>query len=471
MIKAVIFDLDGVLIDADKWHFNALNVALQYADVEPISWQEHLTIYKGIPTREKLKILTERKGLPPELHDKIHRTKQEITRDIIAKFCAPDDEKVEMLRLLKRRYRIAVCSNAVRASVKMMLEKSGLMPYVDFYLSNEDVQKPKPDPEIYHKAIQMLGLEPHECLIVEDSDVGKRAATASGGVLCSVDGPHEVNYYRVLSAIREADQINVVIPAAGQGKRFSEVGYKHPKPLIDVAGKPMIEYVLDNFHHVGRPLVLLQKKHIVRYAADKVVLYKAPNAVIIPVDGLTEGAACTVLLAQQWIDDHRELIIANSDQYVEMNIMDFVNRMRALNADGGILTFKDNDPKWSYARCDETGRVLEVAEKVVISDQATVGIYYYKHGRDFVHYAQQMIRKNIRVNGEFYVCPVFNEFIQDGKRIYIYEIDRRQMHGLGTPQDLRAFLKYLAGKRYRRKVRAEHLEPEIHEEEKILTEA
>ncbi len=451
MIKAVIFDLDGVLIDADKWHFNALNVALQHTDVEPISWQEHLTIYKGIPTREKLKILTQRKGLSPDLYEKIHRSKQEITRDIISKFCSVDEEKVEMMRLLRRKYKIAVCSNAVRQSVELMLRKSGLISFVDFYLSNQDVTKPKPDPEIYQKAIGKLGLEPHECLIVEDSDVGKRAAAASGGILCSVDGPHEVNYYRVLSAIREADQVNLVIPAAGQGKRFSEAGYQHPKPLIDVEGKPMIEYVLDNFQNVGRPLVLLQKKHINRYAADKIVRYRAPNATIIPVDGLTEGAACTVLLARNWIDDHRELIIANSDQYVDMNIMDFVNEMRRLNADGGILTFKASDPKWSYARTDDTGRVLEVAEKVVISEHATVGIYYYKHGRDFVKYAERMIQKNIRVNGEFYVCPVFNEFIEDGKNIYIYEIDRSQMHGLGTPQDLKQFLRYLARRKYHRK--------------------
>ena len=114
MIKAVIFDMDGVLVDADKWHYNALNVALQHADVDPISWQEHLTVYKGIPTREKLRILTERKGLDPELWELVSKTKQEVTQQIIESFSTPDGEKIEMLRLLSRRYPIVVCSNSIR---------------------------------------------------------------------------------------------------------------------------------------------------------------------------------------------------------------------------------------------------------------------------------------------------------------------------------------------------------------------
>jgi len=445
MIKAIIFDLDGVLVDADKWHFNALNVALQHSDVEPISWQEHLTIYKGIPTRKKMEILTERKGLPRELWEKIHTSKQEVTRDIISKFCTVDDEKVEMMRLLKRNYKIGVCSNAVRATVELMLEKSGLMPYVDFYLSNQDVQHPKPQPDIYLKAFEKLNMRPEECVIVEDSDVGKRAALDSGGVLCSVNGAHEVNYYRVISTIIEADRVNIVIPAAGQGKRFSEAGYQHPKPLIDVLGKPMIQHVIENFRGVGRPIVLFQKKHIAQYCADKIIQAFAPDAKIVEVDGLTEGAACTVLLAQEWFNNKNELIVANSDQYVDIDLFEFIEEMRFRNADGGILTFKASEPKWSYAQYDETGRVTRVAEKVVISDQATVGIYYYKHGEDFVTFARQMIEKNVRVNSEFYVCPIFNEFIEAGKKIYLYEIPQSKMHGLGTPEDLEKFIQYTTG--------------------------
>lgn len=440
MIKAVIFDLDGVLVDADKWHFNALNVALQHSEVEPVTWQEHLTVYKGIPTRDKLGLLTERKGLDPALWPAISETKQRTTQHIIQTFCLPDHEKVEMMRLLAQNYRLVVCSNAIRASVEEMLTRSGLLPYLEFTLSNEDVSRAKPDPEMYQLAFQKLGLRPDECVIVEDSDVGKRAAIAAGGVLCSVNDPGEVNYYRVLASILQSDQINVVIPAAGQGKRFAEAGYQHPKPLIDVQGRPMLAWVMDNFTHIGKPLVLMQARHIARYRADAIVKQIASNAEVIAVDGLTEGAACTVLLAESWIDNGNELIIANSDQYVEADVQAFVEQMRAKNADGGILTFRDNDPKWSFARCDADGKVVEVAEKVVISDQATVGIYYYRHGRDFVKYARKMMERNIRVNNEFYVCPVFNEFIADGKVIYTSQIDSSQMHGLGTPENLEVFL-------------------------------
>lgn len=440
MIKAVIFDMDGVLVDADKWHYNALNVALQHADVEPISWQEHLTVYKGIPTREKLRILRERKGLDEQLFPKILASKQEVTEQIIAGFCEPDREKVEMARLLARKYRLVVCSNAVRASVDLMLERSGVKEFFEFTLSNQDVERSKPDPQIYKVAFERLGLAPEECVIVEDSDVGKAAATASGGVLCSVNDPSEVNYYRLMRTVLEHDRVNVVIPAAGQGKRFAEVGYQHPKPLIDVEGRPMIELVLDDFREIGRPIVILQERHVSRYAADFVVRHTSPSAEIVTVDGLTEGAACTVLTAEHLIDNGSELVLANSDQVVDVDLTRFLAAMRAKDADGGILVFRDTNPKWSFARTDERGLVVEVAEKNPISDLATVGIYYFRHGSDFVAGAKQMIARDRRVNGEFYVCPVFNELIEAGKRIYVHEIDAAEMHGLGTPEDLEAFL-------------------------------
>lgn len=440
MIKAILFDLDGVLVDADKWHFNALNLALQYSDIDPISWQEHLNIYKGIPTRVKLGILTERRGLDTKLWDQIAAEKQRTTEDIIERFCTPDPEKVHMMTLLKRKFKIGVCSNSIRKTVDHMLKKSGLYEFVDFSLSNEDVSNSKPHPEIYLAAFKKLGLLPDECVIVEDSEAGKQAAKASGGILCPVMGPNEVNYYRVLATVQESIQPNIVIPAAGQGKRFSEVGYQHPKPLIDVKGKPMIDLVLENFRGIGKPIVIMQQRHVEQYCADKIIQYIEPKAEVTSVDGLTEGAACTVLSAERHFNNSSELIIANSDQFLDYNLKSFIERMRAQKADGGILTFKANHPKWSYAKVGSDGLVTEVAEKVVISDQATVGVYYFRHGADFVAAARQMIQKNIKVNNEFYVCPVFNELIKAGKKIITHEIDAKLMHGLGTPEDLEAFL-------------------------------
>ena len=163
-----------------------------------------------------------------------------------------------------------------------------------------------------------------------------------------------------------------------------------------------------------------------------------PNCKIVEVDKLTEGAACTALLAKEYINKDTPLFFANSDQFVEWDSNEFLYKMNETNADGGIVSFRATHPKWSFAKIDEKGLVTEVAEKNPISDIATVGYYYWKHGSDFVKYAEDMIEKDIRVNNEFYVCPVFNQAIEDGKEIRTYDIPK--MWGLGTPEDLKYYL-------------------------------
>ena len=163
-----------------------------------------------------------------------------------------------------------------------------------------------------------------------------------------------------------------------------------------------------------------------------------PNCKIVEIDHLTNGAASTVLLAKKYIDNDYPLIICNSDQYFQWNSSSTMYKFKKTNVDGGILCFNALHPKWSYAKCDDRGMVIEVAEKKVISNNATVGFYYWKHGKDYVFYANQMIKKNIRVNNEFYVCPVFNEAIKDGKKIITNNVSK--MYGLGTPEDLNFFI-------------------------------
>ena len=163
----------------------------------------------------------------------------------------------------------------------------------------------------------------------------------------------------------------------------------------------------------------------------------------LEVDGMTDGAACTALLAKEFIDNDNPLFFANSDQFVEWNTVEFMYNMQETNADGGIVTFKATHPKWSFAKVNDDGLVTEVAEKNPISNNATIGYYYWKHGSDFVKYAEQMIEKDIRVNNEFYVCPVFNEAIQDNKKIRPFEVNG--MWGLGTPEDLQYYLNNYKG--------------------------
>lgn len=233
--------------------------------------------------------------------------------------------------------------------------------------------------------------------------------------------------------------MNVIIPMAGRGKRFEDAGYSFPKPLIDVNGKPMIQIVIENLNFSGKHIFICQEEHVKKYAIKDLLILLKLNFELITINKITRGAAETVLLAKDLINNDEELIIANSDQWIDWNNQHFLSFMHNKEADGGIVTFISTHPKWSYVRVSEKDSLVEeVAEKRPISNIATVGIYYYKHGKDFVEAAEQMIKKEICTNNEFYVAPAFNEMIQSGKKIYIYPI--AEMKGLGTPEDLREFL-------------------------------
>ena len=230
--------------------------------------------------------------------------------------------------------------------------------------------------------------------------------------------------------------MNIVIPMAGAGSRFEKAGYSFPKPLIEVKGQPMIAKVVENLDLQGTYIFLVQKAHYDQYNLESLLKMIAPGCKIVQIDGVTEGAACTVLKAKEFIDNDEQLIIANSDQWIKWNSFETISSFN--DADGGILTFKSVHPKHSFAKVDGYGFVTEVAEKNPISSDATVGIYHWKRGSDWVKYAEQMIEKNIRTNNEFYVCPVYNEAIQAGLKIKAGLVD--EMWGMGTPEELNNFL-------------------------------
>lgn len=236
--------------------------------------------------------------------------------------------------------------------------------------------------------------------------------------------------------------INIVVPMAGRGSRFANEGYELPKPLIYVHGRHMIEYVVKNIspEQEHRFIFICLQEHLEKYDLEAKLNKIAPNCIIVPVKDVTEGAACTVLLAEKYIDNEDAMMIANSDQYVDININDYLDSMK--EHDGLIMTMTADDPKWSFIKYDENNFVTLLREKEVISNEATVGIYNYKHGADFVRYAKQMIDKDIRVNNEYYVAPVYNEMIEDGKKIVYYNVGSEDngMYGLGIPEDLNKFL-------------------------------
>lgn len=231
---------------------------------------------------------------------------------------------------------------------------------------------------------------------------------------------------------------------SGAGTSFIQAGYTFPKPLIDINGTPMIQLVIENLtpKTLHKFILISKKEHYDKYSMSQIFNNATKgNFVSIPMVTSAQGAACTVLNAVDYIDSDDELIIANADQVIDVDIDDFIKFARDSKADGVIMTFNSHHPRWSYARVDKSGQVLEVAEKKVISDQATVGIYYFNKGSSFVRAVFSMIEKNIRFNNDFYVCPVFNEMILAGEKIINWEIKQSQMHGLGTPEDLNRYLK------------------------------
>ena len=445
MIKLVLFDLDGVLIDAKKLHYDALNLALE--DKYFINEDEHTNTYDGRKTKEKLNMLTMDKGLPVELHDKVYIDKQKLTLELISQL-KPIDEIISLFKELEfQNYLIGVCSNSIRRTVLTALAKTELMEYCSVILSNEDVKNSKPHPEMYWKAMSMMGVLPENTLIVEDSPPGLLAAQRSRANYIRVDDPWDVTREKILPNLKgknivkkwKDENLNVLIPMAGAGSRFADAGYTFPKPLIEVRGKSMIQVVVDNIGLDANYHFVVQKEHREKYNLDTMLNLIAENCKVIEVDGLTEGAACTALLAKKFINNNQPLFFANSDQWVDWDPVEFMYKMQETKSDGGIVTFEANHPKWSFAKTNNDGIVTEVAEKKPISTNATVGYYYWKHGSDFVKYAEEMIRKNIRVNNEFYVCPVYNQAIEDGKIIRISRA--KAMWGLGTPEDLDYYVK------------------------------
>ena len=234
---------------------------------------------------------------------------------------------------------------------------------------------------------------------------------------------------------------NIVLPMAGNGSRFKEQGYTDSKPFIDVNGKPMIQRVIENlnieFDKNFKFVILCRQEDFDRYDFSffKEIIGH-DNIEYIKLNKTTEGAACTLLTAKEFIDNRLPLLSFNSDQMIEYNAAETFSRLSL--HDGGMPCFYGEGPKWSYARSNEDGYVVEVAEKKQISNEATAGYYYWNRGSDFVKYAEQMIEANDRVNNEFYVAPVYNYAIKDGKHIVTTKVDK--IYQMGTPEDLEEYL-------------------------------
>jgi HAD superfamily hydrolase (TIGR01509 family) len=452
MIDTIIFDLDGVLIDSKNIHFNALNKAIKKCNLSyQISHEDHLKKYDGLPTIRKLQILNDEGFINKKFNKKIQIYKDKFTLIELSRNIKFSKNIYEIFKKLSKNYKLAIATNAVSKTLDLCIKKFKIKKFLKSKLSNKSVKNAKPHPEIYLRSILNLNSNPKNTLIVEDSHFGRSAAKDSGSNLMPVKSTKEVTYKNIINFIKfpnnlsfsksnvwDDKDLNIVIPMAGEGSRFKDAGYTFPKPLVEVWQKPMIQLVIENLGLKGNFIFLVRREHLEKYNLKSFLNVIAPGCKIVIVDHLTQGAACTVLLAKNYINNNKPLIISNSDQFIEWNTSEIMYHFSSKKIDGGILTFKNTHPKWSYARVNNYNKVIEVAEKKVISNNATVGVYFWKKGRHFVRYANQMIKKNIRVNNEFYVCPVYNEAIADKKNIIIKNV--QSMWGIGTPEDLEFFI-------------------------------
>jgi len=454
MIKAIIFDLDGVLVDARELHYEALNRALQKYDCT-ITRDEHLSTYDGLPTTKKLKLLSENKGLLPEVYDNVWKDKQLQTREIIDKEFTYDERMRGVLsRLINDGYKVCVCSNSIRETTKMMLIRRGFMEYIEFFISNQDVRLPKPNPEMFLMAMIKMGLGPKECVIVEDSHVGRQAAFESGGYLCAVENTEQVSYEHIRNIIDKTSENNginsyipkwqggnlqIVIPMAGAGQSFKNAGYRFPKFLVDIAGKPMIQWVTENINAEAKYIFILNKKEYEKYNMKHMLRLLVDNVEIVTLDKETHGAPQTVLAAEKLINNEKPLAIINADQYMDWNSNEFFYAMAADECDGGIVTFESTHPMYSFVKTGDDGFITECAEKKPISRDATAGVYYFRRGKDFVNGARAMIDKKITTNKQYFVCPIYNELIAKKMKIRKYDINK--VWSFAVPEELEYFEK------------------------------
>jgi dTDP-glucose pyrophosphorylase len=238
--------------------------------------------------------------------------------------------------------------------------------------------------------------------------------------------------------------LNIVVPMAGRGSRFADAGYRLPKPLIEIEGRAMIEMVIANLRPARDHcfVFIAQQAHDAEYGLSERLQRWAPGCQVVLIDRVTEGAACTVLTARHLLDGDHPLMIANSDQWIDADIDAYLAAFDAAGVDGYIMTMTATHPKWSFIRFDGAGHPIGVAEKQPVSDVATVGIYNFARGRDFVAAAEAMIAADDRVNGEFYVAPCYDHLVAGGGSFGYWSIGAEAdgMYGLGTPDDLDLFL-------------------------------
>ncbi|CAG9462316.1 unnamed protein product [Pedinophyceae sp. YPF-701] len=440
-VKLVVFDLDGVLVESKDLHYDALNDALAHVAGPDfvIGRAEHESVYDGLSTNQKLRILTAQKGLPVDLHNEVWQYKQERTQELFRQQIRVDKDIQDTIIALKQcGFPVAVASNCIRSSVSSLLEAIGVLHLVDAFFSNEDVPSAKPAPDIYLKAAKSFSVPPSSVAVVEDSVKGFESVVRAGCNLLRVEGPHDVRASKLLPRIFEVEKqfdthVNVVFPLAGSHVQYWLKGPERlpegvPVYLADVGGKPLIEWVVESVNNSGRKVHFTFIVPAVEAEAFSLpsLLSRATNfapTTVLTLSAPTLGAAKTVLRAKHLVDNDRPLLICDGGHVLrwEKDVGDILN----CSGDGAVTVCEGTDPRWSYVQLAPARDTVElIREKAPISNLACTGTYFWKRGADFVAAAESMIAKNTRVRGGFFIAPVYNEAIEKGKNIKIVGVQR-----------------------------------------------
>jgi dTDP-glucose pyrophosphorylase len=231
--------------------------------------------------------------------------------------------------------------------------------------------------------------------------------------------------------------MKILILMAGSSESFRTAGYPYPKPLIEIAGKPLVQHILESIASLCAPenkvIVAVRKEENAKYHITQVVHLLDPSAIVLEIPGQPAGAACSAMLAIDLIDNAEPLVVINGDQVINVDFSNIMSDFKTRCLDGGIIVFRDVHPRWSFVKSGEDGLVIEAAEKRPISNLATAGFYYFKEGRDFVSSVKAMILKGAVVNGSYFICPVYNEMILKNQKIGTFLIEKKQYVSLATP--------------------------------------
>ena len=430
--RLVILDLDGVLVEARRLHFDALNEALVTLGIEPVGWDFHLASLDGLPTLAKLDVL----DVDPMLARTIDVAKSRVFDALPTPTVSA--AAVDLIRSLRSRgIRVEVVTNGRRATALRML--GGLERLIDRVRTPDDGDARKPAPAMLLRAMAEADVGPDETVVVEDSPVGRRAARASGASLMPVSCPDDVPRDLPMFLDGGRRSTAVVVPMAGRGARFAAAGHVLPKPLIDVDGVPMIAAAVACLRPIeARFIFLVLREHLLLFPQlERVLLSLAPDVFIAPVDEVTDGAARTVLLSAPLLLPTDPVVVMNCDQLVDFDADAMSHGMTMRDASASVLTFRPDDPndrRWSFADVDPLdGVVRRIAEKDPIGPDATCGVYLFSRASLMIDAILAMIAADDRTNGELYLAPALNRL----DRVVAYPADR--MIGLGTPEDLERY--------------------------------